>query len=213
MIQLIRGAADTATAKNQLVGQFDLSLVQAEAILQMQLRRLTALEADKIQAEHEELQERIADLNDILARRERIEAIIEEELNKLKEIHATPRRTEITKAEGEIQDMDLIANEQAIILVTEQGYIKRMPVDTFGSQSRATRGKSAHLLQTGRRRNDAGALVCMPDRHSSDRRPGRCSRPRPPGYAAEYARGRRWRRPRGSPPSRARRSSPLRLVG
>ena len=147
VIQLIRSAADSATAKTQLVEEFGLSQVQAEAILQMQLRRLTALEAEKIQAEHEELQERIADLNDILARRERIEAIIEEELNKLKEIHATPRRTEITKAEGEIQDMDLIANEQAIILVTEQGYIKRMPVDTFGAQSRATRGKSATRMK------------------------------------------------------------------
>ena len=147
VISLIRSAADTATAKGQLVEQFGLSQVQAEAILQMQLRRLTALEAEKIMAEHEELQAKIADLQDILAKRERIEAIIEEELNQLKKIHATPRRTEIKKAEGEIQDTDLIANEQAIILVTEQGYIKRMPVDTFGAQSRATRGKSATRMK------------------------------------------------------------------
>ncbi len=147
VIQLIRAAADTASAKLQLVEEFGLSQVQADAILQMQLRRLTALEAEKILAEHEELLARIADLQDILARRERIEAIIEEEISKLKEIHATPRRTVITHAEGEIQDTDLIANEQAIILLTEQGYIKRMPVDTFGAQSRATRGKAAAKIK------------------------------------------------------------------
>ena len=147
VIQLIRGAADTTTAKEQLVEQFGLSTVQAEAILQMQLRRLTALEAEKIQAEHEELQITIADLQDILAKRERIEAIIEEEVSQIKKTHATPRRTEIIQAEGELLDIDLIANEQAVILLTEQGYIKRMPVNTFGAQSRATRGKAAAKIK------------------------------------------------------------------
>ncbi|NES83742.1 MAG: DNA topoisomerase (ATP-hydrolyzing) subunit A, partial [Moorea sp. SIO2B7] len=147
VIQLIRGAADTATAKNELVLRFGLSEVQSDAILQMQLRRLTALEAEKIQAEHEELQERIADLQDILAKRERIEAIIEEEVQEIKSIHATPRRTRIIQGEGELLDRDLIANEQAVILLTEQGYIKRMPVDTFGQQSRATRGKAAAKIK------------------------------------------------------------------
>ena len=108
VIQLIRNAADTAAAREELVERFGLSTVQADAILQMQLRRLTALEAEKIQAEHEELEIRIADLQDILARRERIDAIIEEELNKLKETNATPRRTTIIQAEGELQDTDLI---------------------------------------------------------------------------------------------------------
>ncbi|HAC62043.1 MAG TPA: DNA gyrase subunit A, partial [Cyanothece sp. UBA12306] len=147
VIQLIRQAADTATAKDGLVEEFGLSAVQADAILQMQLRRLTALEAEKIHAEHEELQAKITDLQDILARRERIEAIIEEELTQIKSIHATPRRTEIVHDDGEIVDTDLIANEQAIILLTEQGYIKRMPVSTFGSQSRATRGKAAAKIK------------------------------------------------------------------
>ena len=113
----------------------------------MQLRRLTALEAEKIHAEHEELQLKIADLKDILARRERIEAIIEEELAQIKTIHATPRRTEIVHDDGEIVDTDLIANEQAIILLTEQGYIKRMPVSTFEAQQRATRGKAAAKIK------------------------------------------------------------------
>ncbi|MDJ0661003.1 MAG: DNA topoisomerase (ATP-hydrolyzing) subunit A [Crocosphaera sp.] len=147
VIQLIRRAADTTTAKEELVEQFGLSLVQADAILQMQLRRLTALEAEKIHAEHEELQLKIADLKDILARRERIEAIIEEELAQIKTIHASPRRTEIVHDDGEIVDTDLIANEQAIILLTEQGYIKRMPVSTFEAQQRATRGKAAAKIK------------------------------------------------------------------
>ena len=147
IIRLIRGAADTATAKNELVEGFGLSTTQADAILQMQLRRLTALEAEKIQAEHEDLQTQIADLNDILARKERIETIIEEELTNIKNVHATPRRTEIVQGEGGLLDKDLIANEQSVILLTEQGYIKRMPVSTFEAQSRATRGKAAAKMK------------------------------------------------------------------
>ena len=147
IIHLIRGAADTATAKNELVESYGLSQTQADAILQMQLRRLTALEAEKIQAEHEDLQAQITDLNDILARKERIEAIIESELTNIKNVHATPRRTEIIQGEGELLDKDLIANEQSVILLTEQGYIKRMPVSTFEAQSRATRGKAAAKMK------------------------------------------------------------------
>ncbi|MFM7579949.1 MAG: DNA gyrase C-terminal beta-propeller domain-containing protein, partial [Microcystaceae cyanobacterium] len=89
----------------------------------------------------------IADLNDILARRERIDAIIVEELTQIKNLHASPRRTEIVQDDGEIVDRDLIANEQAIILLTEQGYIKRMPANTFGTQNRATRGKAAAKIK------------------------------------------------------------------
>ncbi|MGK7952094.1 MAG: DNA gyrase subunit A [Xenococcaceae cyanobacterium] len=147
VIQLIRSAADTASARTELIDRFSLSENQADEILRMQLRRLTALEAEKIQAEHEELQRKIADLQDILAKRERIEAIIEEEVNQIKEIHATPRLTEIIQGEGELLDVDLIANEQAVILLTEQGYIKRMPVSNFDAQNRATRGKAAAKIK------------------------------------------------------------------
>lgn len=147
IIRLLRGAADTATAKNELIEGFGLSQTQADAILQMQLRRLTALEAEKIQAEHEDLQTQITDLNDILARKERIEEIIESELTTIKNVHATPRKTEIVQGEGELLDKDLIANEQSVILLTEQGYIKRMPVSTFEAQSRATRGKAAAKMK------------------------------------------------------------------
>ena len=147
VIQIIRGAADSATAKANLIEHFGLSEGQTDAILQMQLRRLTALEAEKIQAEHEDLLAKISDYQDILARRERVEEIIRNELAQIKEKYATPRRTQIESSDGEIVDLDLIANEQAIILVTEQGYIKRMPANTFGSQNRATRGKSGAKMK------------------------------------------------------------------
>jgi DNA gyrase subunit A len=147
IIALIRGAADTPTAKQELMDSYELTEIQADAILQMQLRRLTALEADKIEQEHEELQARIADLQDILARRERILEIIINELTALKDKFHDPRRTVIEIDDGELTDISLIANEQVVILVTDQGYIKRMPVDTFEAQSRATRGKSGTKMK------------------------------------------------------------------
>ncbi|NEP17163.1 MAG: DNA topoisomerase (ATP-hydrolyzing) subunit A [Leptolyngbya sp. SIO4C1] len=147
VIALIRHAADTATAKQELTASFGLSEVQADAILQMQLRRLTALESEKIQKEHEELQTKIADLRDILAKRDRILAIIEDELQQLRASHANERRTHIQAGEDGLTDISLIANEQVVILVTEQGYIKRMPVNTFEAQNRATRGKSGTKMK------------------------------------------------------------------
>ncbi|MCU0569710.1 MAG: DNA topoisomerase (ATP-hydrolyzing) subunit A [Oculatellaceae cyanobacterium Prado106] len=147
IIALIRHAADTATAKQELIDTYSLSEAQADAILQMQLRRLTALESEKIQQEHEDLMTRITDLRDILARRERILEMIETEVTELRAAHANPRRTVIERADGELIDTDLIANEQAIIMLTEQGYIKRMPVSTFEAQNRATRGKSGTRMK------------------------------------------------------------------
>jgi DNA gyrase subunit A len=151
MIQLIRGSADTASAKQEMLDRFQLSEVQADAILQMQLRRLTALESDKIHLEHDELQIKIIDFQDILARRERILEIIVTEVTEIKTAFSTPRRTLIEHSGGGLEDIDLIANEKALILVTEQGYIKRMPVATFDVQSRATRGKKG----TGMKDEDA----------------------------------------------------------
>lgn len=147
VIALIRHAADAATARQELIESYGLSDAQADAILQMQLRRLTALEAEKIHREHNDLQTQIADLEDILARRERILEIVETESLELRTTFATPRKTLIQPAEGEIGAIDLIANEQAVILVTEQGYIKRMPVSTFEAQSRATRGKAGTRMK------------------------------------------------------------------
>ncbi len=151
VIRLIRGAADSATAKQEMIERFELSDFQSDAILQMQLRRLTALEADKIRLEHDELTIKITDLRDILARRERILDIIQTEIAEIKSTFATPRRTLIEHSEGDLEDTDLIANEKSLILVTEQGYIKRMPVSTFETQSRATRGKKG----TGMKEEDA----------------------------------------------------------
>jgi DNA gyrase subunit A len=142
IIALIRGAADVSIAKAELIERFALSEAQADAILQMQLRRLTALEADKIEREHNELMVQITNYQDILARKERILEIIIEEVTKIKEVHATPRRTRIEANENELMDEDLIANDKSVILITEQGYVKRMPVDTFTAQSRNTRGKA-----------------------------------------------------------------------
>jgi DNA gyrase subunit A len=147
VINLIRHAADAATAKQELVDSLGLSEAQADAILQMQLRRLTALEAEKIHREHDDLQIQITDLQDILARRERVLEIIETEVTTIKTTFASPRRTVIEAIEGEIDVIDLIANEKAVILVTEQGYIKRMPVATFEAQSRDGRGRKGAQIK------------------------------------------------------------------
>ncbi len=147
VIQLIRGSSDTAIAKNELMERLELSETQAEAILQMQLRRLTALEAEKIEAEHQELVAKITDLNDILARESRIYEIIEIELTEIKTNYATPRKTTIIQGESGLEDIDLIANEQVVIILTEQGYLKKMLVNTFESQNRATRGKSGAKIK------------------------------------------------------------------
>ncbi|MCS7032282.1 MAG: hypothetical protein NZL92_12260, partial [Gloeomargarita sp. SKYG116] len=105
---------------------------------------------------------KIADLQDILARRERRLEIMIQELQELKATYATPRRTEIIpSSSGELEDIDLIANEPCIILVTQQGYIKRMAVDNFSRQSRATRGKAGATMKP----DDAVALFCSAHAH------------------------------------------------
>ncbi|MEB3265472.1 MAG: DNA gyrase subunit A [Cyanobacteriota bacterium] len=142
IIALIRAAADTASARLELMERFGLSEAQADAILQMQLRRLTALEADKIRLEHEDLLAKITDYKDILARRERVFALMEEELRVLRDRYSSPRRTEILDLEGGLDDIDLIANERSVVLLTETGYLKRMPVSEFEATSRGTRGKA-----------------------------------------------------------------------
>jgi DNA gyrase subunit A len=147
IIDMIRHAADAPTAKQELMDSYGLSEAQADAILQMQLRRLTALEAEKIQQEHDDLIAQIQDLQDILARRERVLQIIETELVELRQTYYTPRRTVIEQGEGELTDISLIANEQDLIMLTEQGYIKRMLVSTFEAQNRATRGKAGTRMK------------------------------------------------------------------
>ena len=147
IIALIRAAPDTATARAQLQERHGLSEIQADAILQMQLRRLTALEADKIRLEHEDLVAKIADYKDILGRRERVLGLIREELQVLRNRYDSPRRTEILDLEGGLEDIDLIANERSVVLLTENGYLKRMPVSEFEATSRGTRGKAGTRSQ------------------------------------------------------------------
>ena len=127
--------------------QFGLTDTQADAILQMQLRRLTALEADKIRLEHEDLLAKITDYQDILARKERVFGLITEELGVLRSRYNSPRRTEILDVEGGLEDIDLIANERSVVLLTENGYLKRMPVSEFEATSRGTRGKAGTRSQ------------------------------------------------------------------
>ncbi len=147
IIALIRAAPDTATARAQLQERHGLSEIQADAILQMQLRRLTALEADKIRLEHDDLVAKIADYKDILGRRERVLGLIQEELQVLRTRYDSPRRTEILDLEGGLEDIDLIANERSVVLLTENGYLKRMPVSEFEATSRGTRGKAGTRSQ------------------------------------------------------------------
>jgi DNA gyrase subunit A len=147
IIALIRAAADTASARAELMERFGLSDAQADAILQMQLRRLTALEADKIRLEHEDLLAKITDYKDILARRERVFGLITEELAVIRSRYDSPRRTEILDLEGGLEDIDLIANERSVVLLTENGYLKRMPVSEFEATSRGTRGKAGTKSQ------------------------------------------------------------------
>jgi DNA gyrase subunit A len=129
------------------MSQFGLSEAQSDAILQMQLRRLTALEADKIRLEHEDLLAKITDYKDILARRERVFALISDELKAIRTKYDSPRRTEILDLEGGLEDIDLIANERSVVLLTETGYLKRMPVSEFEATSRGTRGKAGTRSQ------------------------------------------------------------------
>ncbi len=147
IINLIRSAKDTVSAKEKLQTDHELSATQAEAILQMQLRRLTALEADKIKGEHDELTRKINLYEQILNSKERIFEIILEELNKIDERFSSPRKTEILDLGGGLDDIDLIANDRSVVLLTETGYLKRMPVNEFESTSRGSRGKAGTKTQ------------------------------------------------------------------
>ncbi len=121
-------------------GRYSLSEFQTNAILELQLYRLTGLEVDKVKAEYKELLEKIADLRDILAKEQRVFAIIKAELKDIKEKYATPRMTEIVPEEGEIAIEDLIANEGVIITLTHAGLIKRTNVSSYRAQRRGGKG-------------------------------------------------------------------------
>src|SRR3954449_4718319 len=138
VIALIRGADDTDTAREGLMEQFQLSEIQAQAILDLRLARLTGLARKEIEDEFRDLQERIGELRAILGDQSRIDGLIKEELLEIKEIYgkADDRRTEIVAAEGELDLEDLIAEEDMVIAITRSGYIKRLPVTTYREQRR-----------------------------------------------------------------------------
>ncbi len=136
VIALIRGSRDPEAARNGLVERYELTVIQAQAILQLTLSRLTALEADKIQQEHSDLVERIKELREILGDEERVNSLIKDELREIADAYGDERRTEITHAEGEIDIEDLIADQQMVISITHSGYIKSLPLSTYRQQRR-----------------------------------------------------------------------------
>lgn len=140
IIALIRASRNDEEAMQGLMEQFALSEVQAKAILQMQLRRLTGLERDKIETEYNELLATIANLRDILANESRIHEIIRQELSEVKEKYGDERRTEISDSGMEMDDENLIPVEDVVITMSTSGYIKRAPVDTYKTQQRGGRG-------------------------------------------------------------------------
>jgi DNA gyrase subunit A len=140
VIELIRSSADPETARAGLTGRFDLSLEQAEAILAMTLRRLTALEADRIKREYAEVVERIAELRRLLGDEDLIRGLIREELVEVRDAYGDDRRTEITHSEDELDVEDLIADQQMVITITKSGYIKSLPLATYRMQRRGGKG-------------------------------------------------------------------------
>lgn len=140
VIAIIRKSASIADSKANLCARFALSDEQATAIVQMQLGRLSGMERDKIEAEFEQLSEKVADLKDILAHEERIHEIVKEDLLKIKAKYGDERRTEISMSAIDIEDEDLIEREDVVITLTHTGYTKRVPVDTYKSQHRGGRG-------------------------------------------------------------------------
>ncbi|QNO14994.1 DNA gyrase subunit A [Alkalicella caledoniensis] len=143
VIKTIRAAKTTQEAKEGLTSKFNLSEKQAQAILDMRLQRLTGLEREKIEEEYRELLERIKYFNDLLADPQKIDNVIREELTEVKEKYDNPRRTRITIDHEEIDYEDLIAEEDVVVTITHQGYIKRLPSSTYKRQRRGGRGVTA----------------------------------------------------------------------
>ena len=141
VINTIRRAPDVETARTQLMKKFDLSEIQAQAILDMQLKRLAALERQKIEDELSMVREMIAYLEDLLAHPEKMLGVIKDELKEVKKQYSDERRTRVYKGKvGEFSEEDLIQNEQTLITVSKTGYIKRLPRGTFKLQRRGGKG-------------------------------------------------------------------------
>jgi DNA gyrase subunit A len=136
VIALIRGSSDPDAAREGLIAKFELSREQAQAILDMRLQRLTALEADKVRAEHADLMERIGELRAILGDEAKVMALVKEELAEIVESYGDERRTELAHFEGDVGIEDMIADQQMVISLTASGYVKRLPLATYRQQHR-----------------------------------------------------------------------------
>src|SRR4051812_21346175 len=149
VIALIRGSRDRESARTGLVERFELSVIQADAILSMRLSQLTALEVDELKREHADVTERIAELRTLLGDEQKVFALIKEELGEIRNDFADDRRTEITASEDEIDIEDLIQDQQMVITITKSGYIKSLPLTTYRQQQRGGRGVTGMDMKDG----------------------------------------------------------------
>jgi DNA gyrase subunit A len=149
IIELIRASRDRESARQQLVERFDLTVIQASAILDLRLSQLTALESDAIKQEHADKTERIRELREILGDESRVLGIIKEELEEISERFGDERRTEITASEDELDIEDLIADQQMVITITKSGYIKSLPLATYRKQHRGGVGVTGMDMKDG----------------------------------------------------------------
>ncbi|MFA5250083.1 MAG: DNA topoisomerase (ATP-hydrolyzing) subunit A [Parachlamydiales bacterium] len=140
VVKIIRASSNRDAAKVELMSSFGLTERQATAVLELRLYQLTGLEKEKLETELKEILEKIAYYKAVLASEEMVKEIIREELGEIKKAHKSPRRTKIVPAEEEFQMEDLIADEQVVIAISDDDYIKRMPVDTFREQRRGGHG-------------------------------------------------------------------------
>ena len=140
VVRIIRDSKDRDEAQSRLIAEFALSETQAKAILDMRLYQLTGLERGKVEAEYAELQELMAYLEDLLAHPEKIYAVMKEDLSEIRAKYGETRRTELSIDEGEIDLEDLIADEPCVITLSNTGYIKRVPTDTYRQQRRGGKG-------------------------------------------------------------------------
>ncbi len=143
VIATIKASEDTPTARANLMEKFDLTEIQANAILDMKLQRLTGLEREKLENEYKALLEEIERLSAILKSEAKLNEIIKEELIEIKEKFSTPRLTEIVESYDEIDIEDLIPNEPMVVTITHRGYIKRVPLKQYEKQKRGGKGKTA----------------------------------------------------------------------
>jgi DNA gyrase subunit A len=149
VVEIIKKSKDPAEARERLMKRFGLTEIQAQAILDMRLQRLTQLESSKLQEEYGELLKKIEYLRGVLADSKKVDNIIIEELREIKEKYADARRTAIVSSEQEISEQDLIPDTDVAIIITENGYIKRVPANTFKGQQRGGKGVSAGNLKEG----------------------------------------------------------------